>query len=220
MGRLFASTCVATLLAIFIGLVYLRAVGKLSNEKVFRLLAVAHGVDLRPITSGAGLDHVEPTSEQTSFEEIEKRRAVEARHAELKADFLEKDLEKLNRERQLLAQELAEVQQIRQQFQTQLNQLEELATGEGIETQRQIWSKLEPDRAKTQILDMIEAGESDTVVVILSDMPPQNQVKIISEFNPDDPKERVAAEEILRKIRQGLPKMAVVEKARAELKKE
>jgi hypothetical protein len=58
---------------------------------------------------------------------------------------------------------------------------------------------------------MVEADEIDDVVTILAEMPVKNQAEIISEFARTDDKERVAVDEILRRIRKSLPKTALID---------
>jgi hypothetical protein len=196
---------------------YLAATVKLSREALFRILAVIHNVDLAP-ASQQGDDGKPPqSSEQVSFEDIERRRALESNYLETKTMALQKGLQEVRLERELLAIDMEQLKRLQAGFNKQLDTLQEQLTLEGIARQRQIWTKIEPDLAKEQIMNMVEAGEIDDVVLLLSDMPVDNQSKIISEFRLNDPKEREAVDEILRKIRKGLPAVSVVEDARDAL---
>lgn len=219
--QLFAMVAMATLLAEGIGVGYLCATGSVDKVKMLQIMAIVHGVAL-PNNSGAdarGAGRQEP-SEQVSFEEIEKRRALEAHYLETKMMALEKGLREIRMERELLSIDLDQIKRLQTGFNKRLDTLQEQLTLEGIAQQRQIWSKIEPALAKAQIMNMVDAGEIDDVVVLLTDMPVATQAKIISEFQLDNPKERDAMDEILRKIRKGLPAVTLIEDARKELSAE
>ena len=117
----------------------------------------------------------------------------------------------------MLTMDLDQIKRLQTGFNNRLDTLQEQLTLEGIAQQRQIWSKIEPTLAKEQIMNMVDADEIDDVVVLLTDMPVSTQAKIISEFQLDNPKERDAMDEILRKIRKGLPAVTLIEDARMEL---
>jgi hypothetical protein len=210
-------TCVATLLAQGLGLGYLVATGKLNREKTLRILAVIHDVDLAAADRTAVGSAEKESQEQPSFEDIERRRALESHILETKRMALEKGLEEVRLRRELLALDLEQIQRLQAGFNKRLDTLQEQLTLEGIARQRQIWTKIEPALAKEQIMNMVDSGEIDDVVVLLSDMPSSNQARIISEFEMDDVKQREAMDEILRKIRRGLPAVSLIDEARQEL---
>lgn len=219
LAQLFAWTCVATLLAQGIGLGFLWGTGRINQEKVIKILAVIQDVKL--IAAGpAGQAGKQPVdSEQVSFEAIEKRRALEALYLETKTLALNKGLQEVSLQRGQLADDMNRLKRLQAGFGQQLQTLAEKATQEGIEKQRQIWTKIDPALAKNQIMDMVKADEIDDVVVLLSDMQVSNQAKIISQFDLTKEEERDAVDEILRKIRKGLPAASLIKKARQNLQR-
>jgi len=215
--QLLASISVATLLAEGIGVGYLCATDAIDKTKILRIMAIVHGVEL-PVPAKKDAGRAKPTSsEQVSFADIEKRRAMEAHYLETKTIALEKGLREIRMERELLGIDLDQIKRLQTGFNNRLDTLQQQLTLEGIAQQRRIWTKIEPALAKAQIMNMVDADEIDDVVVLLSDMPVATQAKIISEFQLDNPKERDAMDEILRKIRKGLPAVTLIEDARKEL---
>jgi hypothetical protein len=205
--QLFISTCVATLLAMGIGAGYLAATGKIDRGKLLRILAVVHNVDI----ADGKTDTTAPPPAQVSFEEIEKGRDLSSLNLEAKTIALSDGLQEVRLQRELLAEDTTRLKRLKTQFDDQLTELEAQAILDGFDKQRQIWTKIEATLVKDQIMDMVEADEIDDVVTILAEMPVKNQAEIISEFVRTDDKERVAVDEILRRIRKSLPKTALID---------
>lgn len=215
--QLFACVCVATVLTLGIGLGYVWSTGKISRDKLLQMLAIVHDVDIRGLDRENQAAQPASASEQVSFEDIEKRRALESLYLETKTIAVGKGLQDIQLQRDLLAEDTDRLNRLKAAFDSSLKTLAEKAALEGIEKQRQIWTKIEPTLAKEQIMDMVAANETDEVVVVLSDMQVANQAKIIGEFDLTEEKERNAVDEILRKIRKGLPAATLIEEARREL---
>jgi hypothetical protein len=205
--QLFICTCVATLLAMGIGAGYLAATGKIDRGKLLKIMAVVHNVDIADSKTGS----TAPSPAQVSFEEIEKRRDLSSLNLEAKTIALSDGLQEVRLQRELLAEDTTRLKRLKTEFDDQLTEIEAQATLDGFDKQRQIWTKIEATLVKDQIMDMVEADEIDDVVTILAEMPVKNQAEIISEFIRTDDKERVAVDEILRRIRKSLPKTALID---------
>ena len=61
----------------------------------------------------------------------------------------------------------------------------------------------------------IDPGEIEDVVVILTEMPRSKQARIVGQFT--DPEEAEAMDEVLRLIRQGEPKISLIDRTRDQL---
>ena len=205
--QLFICTCVATLLAMGIGAGYLAATGKIDRGKLLKIMAVVHNVDIADSKTGS----TAPPPAQVSFEEIEKGRDLSSLNLEAKTIALSDGLQEVRLQRDLLAEDTTRLKRLKTEFDDQLTEIEAQATLDGFDKQRQIWTKIEATLVKDQIMDMVEADEIDDVVTILAEMPVKNQAEIISEFIRTDDKERVAVDEILRRIRKSLPKTALID---------
>ncbi len=68
---------------------------------------------------------------------------------------------------------------------------------------------------KQQIMAMVDKEEIDDVVIILADMPNVKKGKIVQQFAA--PNEVAVMDDILRKIRLGLPMKPVIDQARLDI---
>ncbi len=220
MFQLIGYTCVATVLALLLGVAHLFVQGRLSKENLFQMMAIVHNVDLAMIWAAGQSKDDDQFAEQHSYEAIEKRRAIEARHLEFKMNNLQKDLEEVRTERQLVDEDREQLKRLMADFDQQLEAAQERAQEVGIERQRQIWTKVKPALAKDQIMSMVEAGEIDNVVLILGEMPATTQAKIVSAFGAGqdgNEEETDALDRILRLMRRGIPTTAIVDETLNEL---
>lgn len=215
MGSLFALVCVATVLALTLGLGYAWTMGKLDREKVFRILAVVHDVDLGGAKKSAeDSPKREPSAGQPSVEDIDQARALKSRDLELKTQSVEQGLEQLRFLRDQLTADKQRYAQLKQTFETRMNELQDTSRSTGYANVRQVWENMKPKQAKDQILKMIEAEELEDVVVILSDMPADKRGKIISQFTAEPEVE--VLDQILRMIRQGGAERALIDATREQ----
>lgn len=218
--QLIGYTCVATVLTLLLGAAHLFTQGRLTKENLFQILAIVHNVDLASVWAAGRSQDNNQFSEQPSYETVEKRRAIEARHLEFKMNNLQKDLEEVRTERQLVQGDREQLKRLMADFERQLGEAQERAQDVGIERQRQIWTKVKPRLAKEQIMSMVEAGEIDEVVLILGEMPATTQAKIVSAFGADEQdseEETQAMDNILRLMRRGIPTTPIVDETRDQL---
>jgi len=207
--------CVATVLALALGGAYALWQGVIDQEEMFRIAAVVHDVDLEAMKEEAEKARNPIAAEQVSFEEILRRRAIHARHVELKNQALENELKEVRNER-------AEVERLKNLFELQREGFEQslaerrgTARAEGLATVRQIWENIQPKRAKEQIMQMIEADEQLDVVAILSEMPISKRAKIVSAFT--EPAEIEAIDELLRLIHKGEPEASAIDEIQSQV---
>ncbi|MFV2068191.1 MAG: hypothetical protein ACC645_14560, partial [Pirellulales bacterium] len=97
--QLLASISMATLLAEGIGVGYLYATGSVDKAQILRIMAIVHGVELPGTGTSAAEGGKQAPSEQVSFDDIEKRRALESHYLETKMIALEKGLREIRMER-------------------------------------------------------------------------------------------------------------------------
>ncbi len=216
LGSLFAYVCVATVLSLLMGLGYALASGRLNKGKLDDIAAVISGVqheqakDVKTVKT-------DETSEQPSLDDIEQKRAVKTRDIEMRELSLTNGLNRVAYETAQLQGERAKYDQLRNQFNAQLDALLGTAQDQGAENLRLIWENIKPKQAKEQILQMIEANQENDVVKILSAMPIAKRAKIISEFKTDEEAKKL--QRLLDLIRQGLPDAKLIQDTRDEVDK-
>ncbi len=212
--QMFIYTCVATMLALGLGLGYLWTTGKLSSEKAFKILAVVHDVEIvGPLVEQAADE--EDTPEQLSYSDIEKLRDIRSRDLDLKIVAMNKGIEELRWRRALLTEDKTRYELIKAAFEKTLAELSGTSTRQGFANNRQIWETIPPNIVKQQIMAMVDEQEIDDVVIILADMPNAKKGKIIQQFT--EPNEVKVMDDILRKIRLGLPMKPVIDQARLDI---
>jgi hypothetical protein len=193
--------CVGTVVSAAVGGVYLRFSGKLNDDKVFRMLALIHDVDVDPEKTTAQRDKQGDALGTMSYEDIEEARKVKSRILELKMQSLNKGLGQVTFERDELTKDKERYVLLRSSFEQRLKELQTETENKGYANVRLIWENVSPKKAKEQILKMVEADEMEDVVHILSEMPIGKRAKIVSQFST--PEETEVMDKLLRMIREG-----------------
>ena len=203
----------ATFVAELIVAAYVWSVWDLDKERMARALAVARGIEPPVTPVRQAVDEAPP--EEVSYEAIADRRARAFRDLELREQAVTSALARLETERRALADERAQQQQWSKQFAAELASLKEGAEAEGRDVVRSTLESLRPSQAKQQIMEMLEAGEMNVVVVLLTGMSTDARAGILAEFKTPDEAERLA--EILRQIREGAPEAPLADRAAERL---
>jgi hypothetical protein len=225
LGGLIVYFCIATVISLVVLLAYASSQGYLDKEKINKMVAVAQGADLASSTSGEGeATGTKPTSEtgkpaesaeQPSLDDIESRRAVHVRDLELREQALDSGLQQIRAEQQKLADDKESYDRLRTAFDNQLKELNDGSQATGRENIRLIWENIKPKQAKDQILQMVQAGQQNDVVAIMSAMPISKRAKIIGEFKTDEDSKKL--QEILDLIRRGMPEHQVIENTQQQV---
>jgi hypothetical protein len=215
LGALIVYLSIGTVLAqaVIVGFLWRR--GCLDSEKLREFSEVMRGTRSTAIARQAASRLVD-ASEQLSFEQIERQRAVQARHIELREQAIQSGLERIRYERRKLGEEKESYERLRAAFEKHLEETRSGALAAGRENIRLIWENIKPRQAKEQILQMIDNGELEDVVAILSGMPIGKRAKIVGEFKTEEENKKL--DEILRMIRQGMPEVGVLDETREQLR--
>jgi hypothetical protein len=214
-ASLFVYLCVGTVIAAAIIGGYAATRGYLTSEKLTRMADVARGIEAPAAPVQQATKDVEP-ADQPSFDEIERRRGIKARNLELRELAIEDGMKRIYFEQKKLNESYDRYKLLRDSFnQAVLDVDKNKAIKEGQDKIRQIWENMKPKQVKDQILQMIDDGEMNEVVSILSSVNTNKQAKIITEFKTDDETKKL--DEILRLIRHGAPDVLPIDEAREKL---
>jgi len=212
---LIAYLCIGTVIAQGICLGYAWSKGYVSKPKLLQMIAVAHDKS-EGDSDNRDRHEKEPSSEQPSLEDIENARALRIRNLELREQAIQAGLDRVRYEQSKLTDERDMYVRTRAAFDVHLKNMKEGAIAKGRTDTRTILENIKPKQAKEQILQMIDAGEEEEVVAILSEMPVAKRAKIAGEFGKvDDDNEKLG--KILRLIRQGVPDVSQIQDAQDEL---
>ncbi len=206
--------CVATLISQVVIAAYLSFAWGLDRERIAMAVAVARGVAVVE-KDGADGEADQVASEQVSYEEVLKERAVKVRYLELREEALANGLAQLAFEQRKLAGDRKQFAEQKTTFETELATLESGAKAQGIDENRRTLETIKPKQAKEQLMLMLEKKELDKVVVLLAAMTDSKRAKIAGEFKSPEEAEKLSS--ILREIREGLPKTAIVEETQEKM---
>lgn len=207
--------CIGTVIAQGICIGYAWSKGYVSKPKLLQMAAVAQGENERQ-SDNRDSHEKELSSEQPSLQDIENARALRIRNLELREQAIQAGLDRVRYEQTKLADERDMYLRTRAAFDAHLKNMKEGAIAKGRTDTRTILENIKPKQAKQQILQMIEAGEEEEVVAILSEMPVAKRAKIAGEFGKlDEDNEKLG--KILRLIRQGVPEVSQIQDAQEEL---
>ncbi len=204
-----------TLVAEAIMLGYVSFTGRLTQEKLTELVAVLNRSGPAEAKAEGVSVPEEPPSEQPSFEQILEARSVKDKNLHLRELALANGLTQLKTELRKLSEDQKRFTQQRTEYASKLDALAKGAKTGGRDEVRRILEALKPKQAKEIVLGMLENSEEDEVVVLLSGMTDTKRAKILGEFKT--PEETKKIEDVLRRIRQGVPGASLAEKAKGQL---
>ena len=210
--QLLMVTCVATIISLSLGLGYLWASGKLNNDKVFRMLALAHEIDLSGLDGASEARASEGSQEEMSYEQLQSHRARMSRDMELQKLALDKGLEQLRTEQRQVLEAQKYYVNVRNGFRVELAKVTNDALDQGIARARNMLENMKPEMAKDHIMRMIKSDEIDDVVTILGNMAEDRRKKIVDKFQIEVEKQEM--QKIMRRIRQGYPVTPLVDETR------
>ncbi len=216
LGLVFAYVCVATVLAQAIGLGYAWRHGKISGDKLFRIVAVVHNVDLTTESKEQAVAQV-TDKEEMSYDEKSRMKAIMSKNLDLKQQALNKGIENLRFDRDKLAQDWIHYENVKNGFEAKWAQFKGSTQEEGYTNVRLIWEKMKRGQAREHIMTMEKDGQINDVVVLLSGMPNDERAKIIKDFSTEE--ELAVLAQILDLIRRGDPERSLVEDTLESIKK-
>lgn len=216
-GALLAYLCIATVGAMALLVGYGWTNGRLTEDKLLKMVAVANDVPLAPPPSPTGPAASDAVAEQGSLDDVLQARALKTRDIELREMSLNNSMTVTKGEYEKLVDEKDRYERIKTAFKAQLDEYREGAAATSRENARLILENMKPKQAKEQILRMVQDGESDDVVALLTQMPTTKRAKIINEFKTDE--ESTTFAEIFKLIREGVPETPLIDDTKRQLER-
>lgn len=217
MAALVAYFCVATLIAQASAVVYLRATGRLDNDKIAHLADTLRGIEPAPKPAEKHANTDDPSlAEEPSLVDREVSHDLAIRNLELREQAVKSGVDRVLYEKNSLTLEKDRYELIKRTFEDQLAALREGALSTGRESVRLIWENIKPKQAKEQILKMLDDNELDEVVTILTAMPIAKRAKIVSEFKTSEEADRL--DKILQQILDGVPEVGLIDETNQQVK--
>lgn len=183
---LLAYVCIASVITIALSLGYLWHTDRLNDDKMFRIMALLHDVDLDQLAEANSKADDEVPPEEPSLHDVLHRQHVQDRNFEVK-------LLALQRGRQEYDDRLNELKELRdrydrqaQDWQNKLKQQEQLTTQENVAKVVSQLEQVKPKTGKASLMRWIDEGRMDDAILLMSKMSETKLSKILKTFETDE----------------------------------
>lgn len=207
--------CVATVITLLVAIGYLWQTDRLNDEKMFRIFAILHDIDLQQIAHSLEKKGDEVPPEEPSLTEVLHRQQVQDRNFEVKLLALQRGKQDYDHSYQQLKKEIDRYDRMAQDWQIKLQQQEELKNQENIIKVVSQLEQLTPENGKAELLRWINEGRMDDAIMLMSKMSEKKLGKILKSFETDV--ELDTLHEIHERIIGGTKETEQLEKALDEL---
>lgn len=208
-----ACFCVATVIALAIGGVYVSSNGAIDRGKLLRIVAIAQGREPAPDERARPEDNAPQAP--PSMAELAAARSLQMRNVELREQSVRQGLSHLEFERGRLAEEKGRFFREKTGFENRLDERAAALEVASQENVRLILENMKPKQVKEQVLLMLKDERIEEVVSLLAAMPIAKRAKIAGEFKTEEESEKLA--EILELMRAGVPEAGIIDAARQQL---
>jgi hypothetical protein len=216
----------ATVIATSLGIGYLWNSGQLDDEKVFKIVALVHDVELtRDVISEDTSNAAESDSAKEEPSTTEVDRLVEIKMLDF--DARQNSLDNGRSEFGYMLRQLSEARdrfdKLAQEFDQRIRLESELAGQENVTAIVRDLSKVKPDTAKDLLLRVLDEGTDaeskraamNDVVRLMNAMPSNTLAAILKKFTTEDDKAKLHA--IHREMLAGGPKQKLINEALQQL---
>ncbi|MCI0492105.1 MAG: hypothetical protein L0Z07_04120 [Planctomycetes bacterium] len=218
-GLLFALigyVCTATVITLALCLGYLWYTDRLNDEKVFRIVALLHDVDLQQLAETQPSEEDQIPAVELSLEDVTRSQQVKERNFEVKQLALERGRHEYDLRLQQLKEQTARYDRLAQDWQKKLQQQEELVTQENVATVVRDLEQVKPTVAKDLLLRWIDEERMDDVILLMNKMSESKLAKLLKTFQTSEELDKL--HEIHQRIINGGEEKAKLNKAIDELK--
>ena len=220
-------SAVATVLAAALGLGYLWQSERLTDERLFRIVAMLHGVDVdQAIAGGEGEEAVQATTpdEEPSLVEEERLRQIALRNLEVKQASLDRGRTEFDHALSELLKETNRFDEMARELNQRLEQESTETANEGVRAVVRDLQAASATQGKDLLLQMLDSGgmdpkgkqeAMDKVIRLINAMPPNTWADILRKFQKN---ELLRLHEIQLQQLDGGPKKRVLDEAMQSLR--
>jgi hypothetical protein len=211
--------CTATVLTGVASYGYLRNMGFLDDEKLFRIVALLNDVDLEKISDQHSNKEADVPPEEMSHEQGQQLMQVAALHLQSKKDDLDKQLEQFDAKLREMTAENNRYQGFKREVELYLEKVKEEAEDSGLLAVRnQIQNLIPKKQAKPILVGWIKEEKTRQVIQLLNGMPAKKRSDILKTFDTPEDLEMLA--KIQQQMLDGDPIKPFVEEQMQKLKDE
>lgn len=206
----------ATVLSLAIGLGYLMQSGGLDDEKIFRIVALIHDVDIDAM-EGEQIEQESGTpEEEPSLSDIAVYKAEFARNFEVKQDALRRGSDAFNHSFRKLKSATDEFSELAAKIESELKNQGELSSKKAVAQVVRNLEMMGLEQAKEELMLTLEEPDGlNDVILLMNAMSTGKLKKILQKFRSKD--ELAALHAIHKLMLNGGPKAASMEKALRDL---
>jgi hypothetical protein len=179
---LIAYVSVATMITLTLGLGYLWHSDRLSDEKLFRLVALMQDVDVEQIGQSQEKTGDEVPPEEPSLEDVIHHQELRDRNFEVKLLALQRGKQEYDDRLQQLKVQTDRYDRLAQEWQSRLKKEEELATQENLAKVVSQLEQLQPPVAKDLLIRWIDEDRMNEAILLMSKMSENKLSRILKAF--------------------------------------
>jgi hypothetical protein len=208
--------CVATVISLALISGYLWHTDQLTEEKMFRLVALLQDVDLQQLSEAQHKTGDDVPPEEPSLNDMLRHQHIQDRNFEVKQLALQRGRQEYDHRLQLLKEQTDRYDRLATEWQSRLKKQEELTTQENLAKVVAQIEQLRADNGKAMLLRWIDEGRMDDAILLMGKMSENKLGKILKTFETED--ELNTLHEIHQKIIGSGAVSPQLEKALGELK--
>lgn len=205
----------ATVITMALGVGYLWKSEKLTDEKMFRMVALLQGVDLQQIADEQKSAESEVPPEEPSLDTVADQQHVLDRNHEVKLLSLQRGRTEFDARMLELKTQSERFDRMASEWENRLKQQGELTTQENITKVITDLEQVKPVTAKDLLMRWIEEDRMQDVILLLGRMSDSKKAKILKSFNT--PEELDKLHEIHRLMMDSSASKQQLEQAQDEL---
>lgn len=188
-------TAVATVISASLWLGYLWQSERLTDERLFRIVALVHGIDLKQTIEGVELDVAETPQEEPSIAEAERLREIAFRNQEVRLASLARGRAEFDHSLAELVKETNRFDEMARELQQRLEEESAETANDGVKAVVRDLKSASATQGKELLLQMLDRGGSDPeakqaamddVIRLINTMPPNTWADILRKFKDDD----------------------------------
>ena len=181
----------ATVITLALGLAYMWKTDQLTDEKLFRVLALLQGVDLEQLTASAQAAGDKVPDEELSTDAIIGQQQVADRNYEVKLLSLQRGRQEYDHSLQQLLVQRERFDRLAQDWENKLKQQDELTTQENLTKVVSDLEQVKPATAKSLLMQWIDDGRMEDVIMLLGRMSDIKKAKVLKSFATPDELEKL-----------------------------
>jgi hypothetical protein len=195
--------CVATVISAALGYGYLRKTGKLTDEKLFKVVALLQDVDLEEIKKASEEQAATTPREEPSFDEQQRHVQTTLLHFDAKQKQLAVSLVNFDYQLKQLNAATENYARLKADVAKYLDEQGKLVLREAMQDVRAQMELLSPKVAKPMLIKYIQDDRIDDVIMLLGSMKTKSREAILKTFTTDEDREMLYR--IQRKMLAGEP---------------